>query len=431
MRSKGIAVSNHSKALVPIESWCFGSPELKLAGRTIDVGLFAEALVYYPTVLLNIATQAHLADLVLWLRNQYALDNFIALMREGSVIFYDYSFMTAPILKDGAYSLWNLQDPIQEKENSWPERYLKHKEMRHVFESAKERKMFNRCARQSVVEAKSANFGPAIEEARRDLVTARRSSLVLQSFVDELYRVKAIDNPPKISAKVHASADGSQRQIQWNVDFKAIGRVAGAELNFHNGTPLAGAAVGNRLLWTASDYECDLFLPRPMATVVGDKLEEAVGKVAKTKLTIEELQEEVEFPDIRNLVNEGKLTFADVLRIRNKADKFRFWLQSEADRDRNAIIAYHNEVAKESGVAGAGKKALNLFGILGGGALAAAAGAEYDGAFGGAIGAGATVGVTYLVGLATKLGSKWRPVVFGEWLGSEIKKISNVNADEE
>ena len=46
----------------------------------------------------------------------------------------------------------------------------------------------------------------------------------------------------------------------------------------------------------------------------------------------------------------------------------------ESDRDRDAIIAYHHEVAKESGIVKATRKALNLFGVIGGGALGGALG---------------------------------------------------------
>jgi hypothetical protein len=37
-------MSDHSTALVPIESWAFASPELRSAARQIDIGLFIESL---------------------------------------------------------------------------------------------------------------------------------------------------------------------------------------------------------------------------------------------------------------------------------------------------------------------------------------------------------------------------------------------------
>ena len=56
-----------------------------------------------------------------------------------------------------------------------------------------------------------------------------------------------------------------------------------------------------------------------MSGLVGDKLLESAQTTAKTKGIIEILEAEVEFPDIRSLVNAGDLSFAAVLRIRGKA----------------------------------------------------------------------------------------------------------------
>lgn len=60
-------MSGHTTALVPIESWAYQSPDLRAVGKQVDVGLFAESLVYYDAVLLNISTQPQLAELLRWL----------------------------------------------------------------------------------------------------------------------------------------------------------------------------------------------------------------------------------------------------------------------------------------------------------------------------------------------------------------------------
>src|SRR5690606_25376929 len=122
-------------------------------------------------------------------------------------------------------------------------------------------------------------------------------------------------------------------------------QLLGPRLGFHLGMPLTALAICNRLIWSAAQLNLDLYLGSPMATLVGDKLYESQVKALKTENLIHQLNTEVEFPDIRRLVNQRKIGLDSILEIRKKSRKFREWLQQENDRDRNAIIAYHNEVA--------------------------------------------------------------------------------------
>jgi hypothetical protein len=98
-------------------------------------------------------------------------------------------------------------------------------------------------------------------------------------------------------------------------------------------------------------------------------------------------------------------------------------LQYEGDRDRDAIIAYHHEIAKESGITKLTRKTLSLFGVIGGGATGAAIGSVLSGPEGGAIGGAAGSSVGYVMEVASKLGSNWKPVVFGNWARDRIEKI--------
>jgi hypothetical protein len=117
------------------------------------------------------------------------------------------------------------------------------------------------------------------------------------------------------------------------------------------------------------------------------------------------------------------MSFNDVLAIRKKSRRFREWLRAESDRDRDALIAYHNEVAKEAGFTRVGRRALNLFGLVGGGAVGGAVGAVVAGPVGGALGGAAGSAVGYLADLASKVGSGWKPVVFGNWMKERIEQF--------
>lgn len=418
-------MANHDSVLVPVETWAYASPSLRSTGSIIDIGLFAEALIYYDCVIVNPTNQPQFANFLQWFINQNRLDDFYALLQEGSLKIYDYAFMTTVIEKEGSYSLWNIQDQIQAKENTFEQRFLYHKEVESLFPKARHRNKLYTALRENVIEVKSEGFSDAIENAREDYKDPRRNAVVVQSFVDELYKYKRLGHPPIVEAKVVPSPDGSKHNLTWNVDFNVLSRLAGKEVNFHLGTPLTASAHSNRLIWSASNLGSDLYLPTPMSALVGDKLYESTQRISKLGKIIEDLKVEVEFPDIRELVNSGKMDIDNLLKIRKQAKKFRAWLQQESERDRNAIIAYHNEVARESGIKTGARKAVSIFGILGGGAAGSLAGSLIAGPVGGAVGGAAGSAVGYLADVTSKIGSNWKPVIFGDWLRKRIEDVVN------
>lgn len=416
-------MSDHTRALVPLESWCYASPELRTAGRTIDIGLFAEALIYYDSVLINLTNQPQFAEFLRWFVQQERLADLISLVRDGTIKVYDYAFVTTAIEKQGSYLIWNIQDQLQAKPNTFEQRFLYHPSVEGILPSrARHRKKIYEAFRGNVIEVKADDFGSPVENAREDYQDPRRNTLIVQAFVDELYRIKQLGRPPDIQANVATSPDGTKHKISWNIDFSNLTKAAGPELNFHLGTPLTAGAHSNRLIWSAAQLGCDLYLPRPMSMLVGDKLFESTETIAKAGNVVDQLKTTVEFPDVRGLVNSGKLDFSDVLTIRKKAQRFRDWLQNESDRDRDAIIAYHNEVATEAGLVRGARKALNIFGVIGGGATGAYVGTLLGGPAGGALGGAAGGAVGYLADVAAKLGANWRPVIFGDWLRDRIEK---------
>jgi hypothetical protein len=402
-----------------------------MSGRAIDVGLFAESLIYYDCILVNPTNQPQFASLIEWLQKEDAFEDFIAMVGDGTIKIYDYAFATSAIEKDGVYSIWNLQDPIQARTDTFEQRFLYHTSVESVLPAkSRHRRKIYEAFRGNVIEAHAEDFSSPVENARSDYKDSRRNSLILQAFVDELYRLKRLGHPPEVQVRVTPEETGDRHSIAWGIDFSELRRISGIELNFNAGTPLTASAHSNRLLWSAAQQNCDLYLPRPMSALVGDKLYESVEEVAKAGRIVEELKDKVEFPDVRNLVNSGELSFADVMAIRGNAQKFRSWLQTESERDRDAIIAYHHEVAKESGYTRGGRMALNLFGILGGGASGAYLGTVLGGPVGGAVGGVAGSAVAYLAELTAKIGADWKPVVFGDWMRDRIRESISKNKTE-
>jgi len=416
-------MSNHSKALVPLESWSYNSPEIRYGGNSVDVGLMAEALIYYDQVLVNVATQPQLAELINWFVAQNRYSDLISLFRDETIKLYDYGFRTAAFLdaSNNTYIIMNEQDPLSAQPNTFEQRFLYHQSLDACFRNSRERVKLYRALRGKVIEAKANDFGPSIDNARADYLDLRRSTLLVQALVDEIYPYLGLDAPPEITANLETLENG--HRTVYNINFEKISEVLGQNLNFHLGTPLTGIAHCNRLIWSAAQEKCDLYLGSPMANLVGDKLYESHLRNTKLKETIGELNQEVEFPNIRKLVNEGKLDLREVLRIRKEAKRFRNWLQTESERDRNAIIAYHNEVAKELGIVKFGRKSLRLFGILGIPMAEAYVAQNYPGVEPVIVAAGASAGLAFVLDVASKIGEDWKPVVFGNWVRDRIENM--------
>jgi len=414
-------MKNHSKALVPLESWAYNSPEIRYGGKSIDIGLLAEALIYYDQILLNITSEPQFAEFLRWFIAQNEYSSLLSLFNDETIRIYDYSFRTSAIKDEriNSYIIMNMQDPIQEQQNTFEQRFLYHPSVSTCFEKPREKVKLYKALRGKVIEIKAKDFGPSIENARLDYLDIRRNTLLIQALVDDVYPLLGLGKPPEIAASIEILPYGNQ--TTYNIDFNELKRLLGPNLNFHPGAPLTGIAHCNRLIWSAAQEKCDLYLGNPMANLVGDKLYESNLKNTKIKENISQLNQEVEFPNIRKLVNEGKLGFSEILKIRKKAKRFRDWLQSESDRDRNAIIAYHNEVAREAEIVSLGRKTLRMFGILGIPLAEAFIAQAYPDT---AIVTGSiSAGAVYLTDVASKIGEDWKPVVFGNWVRDRIEKV--------
>ncbi len=414
----------HSSAIIPLETWAFSSPQLYVAGREIDIGLFCESLIYYETVYITPGNPHLFACFLKWFSDQGKLEELRALVAAGIVKVYDYAFISTAIQKDGLYTIWNIQDEKQAAGSTFEQRYLYNAEVERILPAKpRHRSKYYAAFRNSVLSVRADQFDKALEDARADMEDSTRATIVIQALVDEIYQMKKIRDVPQVRATVVKEDKLQTSQINWNINFDDLSRLAGHDLNLYPGLPLTANTHSNRFIWSAATSGLDLYLPRPMSTLVGDKLYESAGKSSKLKRTVESLQEEVEFPSIRALVNSGSLNFQEIMLIRSKSSRFRTWLQTDAERDRNSIVAYHNEVARESDLAKFGRSSLKMFGILAGGGAGSVIGTVMEGPIGGAVGGGAGAAIAFVTDVAARIGEGWKPVVFGDWLKDRIEKI--------
>lgn len=424
-------MSDHRTALVPISTWEYQSPELYQRGVQTDVGLLAEALVYYEKLLVYPGNPHEFASLVRWFVQRGLINNLLALLRDGTIQIYYYAFSVQVFMDGSPFSLLNITDEVMSKPNSFARRYVDNGILINEFPSHVEFDQFRKAIEGRIIEVKVEDFGPTVENANADYFNPKRNALLTQLFLDESYSLKRLGVPPEVEVGARLNQQG-KLDLTWNFDIERVARdlgIRGVDGQASAGLvlltiPLSAAANANRYLLSAMKQGSDLYLPQPISVAIGDKLYEA--SIGEIQSAVEELQEDVEFPDLRVLMNADEVGFEDVLLFRRKAGRFREWLQDEAERDRKAFLAYHKEVAVATNFSRGVRKSLRLFGLLGGsGAFGAVVGATIstNPVVGGVVGAVAGSGLTLLSQLGEGLMGGWKPVAFGDWYAKRIGKI--------
>jgi hypothetical protein len=401
------------RAFVPLEAWIYHSPDVQLLGKSIDIGLLMEALVYYDQVYFGITSDEQFAQLVLWFRSQGAAEELIALLGDEVLIPYYYAFVTLAGSKDNIWGIINIQDEEQGRVPVFERRVLRSGKLEASTRKASLRERVIDAALRHHVEVKADGFGSGLRNAEADYQTPGRAALLIQVLVDRLHRELGFLTPPRIDVRI--TEESNRRRIDWGFDFGLFERKLGKKLAVHPGVPLAAAAFGTKTLWTASELRSDLYMGSPAAKYLELKLGEG-GSVARTKSIVDALVVEVAFPSIRQLVNEGKIGLHEVMVLRGKAGRFRQWLRKESELDRNALIAYHEEIAKEAGWRAVARRVVSAASIVGGAAVGSAL-AGPIGAVGGAMAGEAT---KFVLDLASKLDEGWRPRVFGDWASARV-----------
>lgn len=404
-----------SSTLVPLEVWHYNSPALKRAGRHIDIGLFAEALVFYDRVYIAFQNEEQFARLVAWFVGQGQLQTLISLINEGAVVPYYYAFMTIAGEKDGIWDILNMQDEEQSRSPVFAKRILQSQRVQGLVRKASLRESLITAAESHHVEVKAEEFGSAIQDAKHDYASEGGTSFLLQILVDSLYREMGMLAPPIVRTSIVET--GNLKHVNWGLNFDELSRHLGPNLAMHVAIPLAGAAFGTRTIWSAAQLGSDLFLGAPLTSYAQQKLGEG-SNAAKVGVIRQELITKVAFPNIRALVNKNQLGVEAVLDLRKHSARFRQWLQSERELQRDPVRAYLGELAEEAGYRKGLGTVVGAAGLFGGATVGAVAAGPLGAVAGGLAGA-----VTqYVMDLASKMVAGWKPVVFGNWATARIEK---------
>jgi hypothetical protein len=411
----------HSNVLVPIESWEYNSPYLKYLGKAADVGLFAEAFIYYDTICVQMNTPRDFEEFVTFFAAKGKVNHLIELIKNKKIIPFYYSFMSTAINNQGEFSIWNIQAPRAGIHSDFIGLTVNRA---NLPISSKQRQQLWKAIVENLIDENSKNYEAPVLDAKEAIHNPEKVAILVQAYYDDLYEKLQIGKPPRIKCEILDTSKDSWN-IKVNVDYKILDKLTNNKLVLRQEMPLIGEVTSNRLIWTALQKGYDLFLGDVMSQVVGNKLYEAEEKINKTENIISELEERVEFPDVRAGVNSGTLTVEDILNLRIHANKFREWLQQEGDRDRDAFYAYHNEVTKASGITKQVSTILKLFGNLTSSIGAAAYPVVTKDSSPENIllaAGGAYLTGTFLKNVADSIGKEWKPVVFGEYIKKHVSQ---------
>lgn len=469
-------MADHSITLAPVATGFFQSPDQKVKGRTVDVGLLAEALVYYDSIYVHVDNHEQFADLIsLLIQHGLTYDQLCQFVEDGILRFFVTVWM-APVMGFGRHDmvsgLYGLREEAMNDRNYFANKFLESEGLRSSFTEFGDFKKsyFDRFC--NSVEKTTVSFtndeicDGVIENAYEDFLNPKRNKLIVRNLLKAVYEANGLGKPPFVRVSIKEVLSDNLDRVARNPGSFVIGRNLDNglykiyEVAYNNdlmsnikrleytktplvkslaSLPLSESGRTNLILRSAERLGCDLFMPDPASKLVGDKLFEidhrnSGRRVQKISSVVDSLQTEENFPDIRHLVNQGLLEFDKVLEIRGKAKVFRQWLQSETERDRDAIVAYHNEVSKQTGTTKLAKKALSLFGVLTsvGASIAAEAFFQDHGTVvketakklaGSAIDSSANA-------LSSRLFRDWSPLCFGNWLKSDIEGLLEVGGQE-
>lgn len=406
-----------SATLVPLEVWHYNSPELLRAGRAIDVGLIAEALIFYDRVYFAFTNEEQFARLVAWFHASGMTETLISLLDDGTLVPHFYAFSSAAIDMGGVWNIGSIQDEPAAAGPVLQTRILESQRVAGLIRKASVRERLVAAASKHGIEAKASDYGPAVAEARADYQDAERGAFLMQILVDELYQELGFLKSPVITATV--SERNGLRNITWNQNFAKLFARLGPTLPFTPGVPLSGAASCSKVLWSAARLDVDLYVGAPLSEYVRAKVH-AGNRAAKAQAIVEEIVVRAQFPDVRALVIRGVIGPEEVLALRSRAKRFRAWLSTEKHLDRDAVLAYLGQLSSEAGWRKDLGKVIGAIGLVGG-AVVGAATAGPLGAVGGAL---VGSGSQYVLQLAERIAGGWSPVVFGNTARAHIERAS-------
>jgi len=473
-------MSTHESVLVPLATSHLQAPNLYTQGVVTDVGLFAEALLYYDSIYVKAGNTLQFANFVSTLiQNGVTYSQLINLVETGVVRFVTTVSVHPYVSKDPLTgsprtdiinSFYTIQEEGIANSDYFEKKYLDSDALRSAFSalsSLNEREYARFCdaAKKSgiTLDADVVALG-IVENAYQDFLDPDRYKRIATQLLQPLFKMQSLGAVPDFAVRVRELDAKNIDAIAKNLGSTIVGRnfdddrykiyEVDAELPirdlkdsetlrriFHT-LPLTYAGVADLYIRTAGVLKTDFYLADPISNFIGDKIYELnllenKNDQLKKQGIVGKLEHSVRFPDLRSLVNSNQIDFQEILKIRDRASRFRTWLQTtNASGDYEVLAAYHNEVIKESGLEKAVRKSLSIFGFLVSSGVGAATGhfltdnptaGFVTGALVNEIGKDAAKKISEkLFDYGANIGKDWKPICFGNWYKHRLEVLTKI-----
>lgn len=325
-------------------------------GPALSAGELAEALLYYQNVHL-ILDQSSLGSLI----SQIGMPTILALLSRSNIsaIYCESSLATHTTTQNGvqnhsfiAYKMAGDKDSGQLKRRNELLEWMLVK--KHGYAKKQARRYIERFRRKVPFRDVSSDYfieGGVIEAARLDLsdqayvqtaVTLALEDYIGQENVPEQYRFDVL-----------SSDDGFQ--IRTDLDFEEVSRISNfrnPEAGDRNKAHFAGTILDARAdIVLASHYGGEFYTSNLTSRIICTKYSELLHRLGIEKNEIREFEEIVidSGPSIREVINSGERTFDDFLKVLDRAEKFKEFLQG-VNPDEKLVKEYWAQVTSEGWV---------------------------------------------------------------------------------
>ncbi len=182
-------MSSHAAAFVPIEAWTYSSPEQRERGRSVDIGLLAESLLYYDQIVIDLNEGAHLAELVNWFAQHDQLATLLSMMDDRTLRFHGYKYFFIPF-KSRSEGVVTSSVMTGITPECFPIAHAFSDEFASRFNYDYFLNRFRSLLRDRFILSTASDFPSCLDDARRDIEDQPRCEIVFQAFIDKLYDMR-------------------------------------------------------------------------------------------------------------------------------------------------------------------------------------------------------------------------------------------------
>ena len=398
------------------ESICIRQKSKISLGQPFDLGVVAEALVFYG----NVRVMASPANLEAILR-AFTPEGLNELL-ESDYLKLAYEVEQLGIQTVNTNTTGERHAPVG---FSAPKLHLQNYLPKLLMQITGKPGRGRRLARRIARKVEEVEYNRSItEEALTDLADTQRVAKVVRTFMRTYVPEYSLDD----GLIFNVGREGDQLTVETNIDFRK------ANACYHKRTPKSHSTLSPALLlaqvmgvkedlYFASKYESEIAADDVNMMLIKASIEEAFERFISGQHQAKLFQDFV-FDDSRAVaeaIRSGERSFADVLNILPKAKRFHDWLQSQPP-DRDIVKDYFQEVTRTTWIDKLPAKSTRWL-------LFTAAGMGIEAVGAGGIGAASGVALSAIDAFVIdKILKGWKP---NQFIDNSLRQLVSLNPENE